>query len=63
MSNTNSILFPYLPYNTDKIYTRGICHNGCEIQIPVNKNNDTKKEQQILQEWLDNQPVPEDLIT
>jgi len=51
-------VFPDLPFNTDRIFTRGITHEGCVIWIPVSKNNDVKKEQKILQKFLDEQPMP-----
>lgn len=62
MNKPNSIVFPHLPYNTDRVYIRGICHNGCEVYLPVTKNHDAEHEKQLLQEWLDNQPMPEDIL-
>lgn len=51
------IIFPELPYNTDRNFVRGVSHSGCEIWIPVAQGNDLQVSQDAIQLFLDNQPI------
>ena len=52
------IVFPELPYNTNRIYTSAIDKSGCEIFIPAITVERGKHQKKILQNYLNNQPEP-----
>lgn len=57
-----SVVFPHLPHNTSRIYHTAYCHNGCEVYIPATTHEEGKKLKIAIQEFLDNQIMPEKTI-
>jgi len=58
----NAIVFPQLPLNTLRIYTHAVSNTGCKIYIPSTSIERAKVQQNVLQEFLDNQPEPKRII-
>lgn len=47
------IIFPMLPYNTNRNYVMGIAKGGCEIYVPFETNIDLEDRKKELQAYLD----------
>lgn len=52
------LVFPNLPFNTNKIYTSVIDKSGCEIYFPAKTKEGAKNVQIYMKDLLAKQPHP-----